>query len=252
MLQPCLNVASCLRRSSPGVRTKLELAVIESGVLPGPESPAEISEISVGGVNSFQMPNQLAPFLVHLAQYGIKNYLEVGSFLGGTFYIVDTYLRLTQPEYIGGTALDIVDRMQGFQEYCAVYPATRFHEIRSLDFVPEQVYDLVFLDGDHTYDYLRQEFAHFLPHARLIALHDIVSTHPHCPGTRRFWNEIKGQYPHHEFTDQYPGQQNVMGIGLIETELGERRHEAPHQAPTKTAAVDEILADSGFGVSRNS
>jgi hypothetical protein len=115
----------------------------------------------------------------------------------------------------------------------------------------------------------------------LIALHDIVSTHPYCPGTRRFWNEIKGQFEnrlrrggqahfapkapqnepvpggsYHEFVEQYPGRQNVMGIGLIETELAEfapeyqqPRHDDSRtmaQAGDHAAAIDEILGSGGF------
>jgi hypothetical protein len=159
-------------------------------------------------------------------------------------------------EYEGGTALDIVDRIQGFQEYQAAHPATRFYEMRSLDYTPEKVYDLIFLDGDHTYEYLRQEFAHFRPHARLIALHDIVSTHERCPGTRRFWNEIKDQFPHREFTDQYAGTTNVMGIGIVETENAEPPRGAGRPRPDPIsettdrdrhkAAIDEILASGQF------
>ncbi len=214
------------------------------------EAPPEVRRRLLFGVNTFQMPNQLAPFLLQLNRYRIRNYLEAGTFLGGTFYIVDSYLRLTQPEYEGGTAIDIVNRMQDFEAYRAVHPETRFCEMRSVDFVPDRIYDLVFLDSDHSYEYLSQEFAHFRSHARLIALHDIVSTHPYCPGTRRFWNEIKNQFPHHEFVEQYPGRSGVMGIGLIETKLAEfadARHPSPaHSRSTLNAASRSAVTDAIF------
>jgi hypothetical protein len=215
----------------------LEEAIIGCGVLLNPETPPEVARRRLSGVNTFQMPNQLAPFLLQLNRYRIRKYLEAGSFLGGTFYIVDSYLRLTQPENEGGTAIDIADRMQDFEAYRAVHPETRFFEMRSLDFVPERTYDLAFLDSDHSYEYLSQEFAHFLPHARLIALHDIVSTHPFCPGTRRFWNEIQHQFPHHEFVEQYPGRSGVMGIGLVETERVVYADPRDQSTPRRTSSA---------------
>lgn len=67
--------------------------------------------------------------------------------------------------------------------------------------------DYLFIDADHTYDGVRQDFQAYGPLVRsggLIAFHDIV-THKketQCE-VERFWNEIKRQYRHQEFIE-YP------------------------------------------------
>ena len=68
--------------------------------------------------------------------------------------------------------------------------------------------DYLFIDADHTYEGVRQDFRSYGPLVRsggLIAFHDIVT---HKKETRceveRFWNEIKAQYRHQEFIE-YPG-----------------------------------------------
>ena len=131
-----LQVADVLRSISRRLRPSLNEAIIRCGVLLSPETPPGLARRRQSGVNTFQMPNQLAPFLLHLDNYRIRNYLEAGSFLGGTFYIVDSYLRLTQAGYEGGTAIDIANRMQDFEANRAVHPETRFFETRSVDFDP--------------------------------------------------------------------------------------------------------------------
>jgi len=38
-----------------------------------------------------------------------------------------------------------------------------------------------------------------------------------CPGVVKFWNEIKQDYPHYEFIDQYDSVNgDFLGIGVIE------------------------------------
>ena len=48
-----------------------------------------------------------------------------------------------------------------------------------------------------------------------MVFHDIFSSV--CPGVVNFWNEIKTNYTHFEFTEQYDSVNgNFLGIGLIE------------------------------------
>ena len=214
-LSPSLQVEEILRKTDLMDRASVESAVIECGLYIGDEVPSGLDRMSAG-VRALQMPNQLAPFLIYLNRFTIRTYLDVGAYFGGTFYIIDTYLRLTQPKYRIGYALDPYNQLRDFQSYQSMHPSTRFIETRSIDYVPEQMFDLVFVDGDHSYEYLCQEFIHLWQYARLMAFHDVVSNHYMCPGTKRFWQCIRSKFVAQEFIDQYDGMSGVMGIGVIQ------------------------------------
>jgi cephalosporin hydroxylase len=77
--------------------------------------------------------------------------------------------------------------------------------------------DYLFLDGDHTYDGVRQDFAMYAPLVRrggIVAFHDIA-THAENSGCEvdKFWNEIKGQYRHQEFIEN--PKQGWAGLGIL-------------------------------------
>lgn len=64
--------------------------------------------------------------------------------------------------------------------------------------------DFLFIDGDHTYHGVRQDFEMYSPlvaRGGLIAFHDVMH-HPAVPGCEvdRFWSEIKDRFEHFEFT----------------------------------------------------
>jgi len=77
--------------------------------------------------------------------------------------------------------------------------------------------DFLFIDGDHTYGGVRQDFETYGPMVRpggLVAFHDILPTATGVGGeVPKFWTEVKGQYESEELVED-PGQ-GMMGIGLI-------------------------------------
>lgn len=78
--------------------------------------------------------------------------------------------------------------------------------------------DYLFIDGDHRYEGVRQDFeaySQFLSDDALVAFHDIESDKAAVPDTfvSVYWNEIKAHYPHKEFV-QDPGQ-SKLGIGVL-------------------------------------
>ena len=77
-------------------------------------------------------------------------------------------------------------------------------------------YDLIFIDADHTYKSIKQDFenySQFLSRGGVIGFHDIDC--PDWPGINKYWNEIKetGKYKMQEFVCK--GYALQYGIGLL-------------------------------------
>lgn len=85
--------------------------------------------------------------------------------------------------------------------------------------------DLLFIDGDHSYEGVKSDFANYSPLVRpggLIVLHDIVPDHgarygkPTCSytgGVPTFWNELKAQHRTSELIEN--PDQDGYGIGIV-------------------------------------
>lgn len=63
-------------------------------------------------------------------------------------------------------------------------------------------YDLIFIDANHTYEYVKKDFYNYKPFLRkggVIVFHDIDC--PDWPRINKFWNELKekGEYEQQEF-----------------------------------------------------
>jgi predicted O-methyltransferase YrrM len=79
--------------------------------------------------------------------------------------------------------------------------------------------DVLFIDGDHTYEGVKRDFLMYKPLVRnggLIALHDIVP-HPSHPDVKVdiFWKELKQQFPTREIVADW--KQGWGGIGVVFT-----------------------------------
>jgi len=77
--------------------------------------------------------------------------------------------------------------------------------------------DYAFVDGDHTYEGVREDFelcCRFAHDSTIIAFHDIVE-HPAETGceVHRFWREIRSTYTFEEFIRD--PEQDCFGIGVI-------------------------------------
>lgn len=177
------------------------------------------------GIDSWQYPNQFARYLHYLSQKNIQSYVEIGCHKGGTFIITVEYLsRFHKMERC--LAVDNWPRPI-MTEYAKVRPEVVYLTDSSRSDTFQQAYqaqpwDLVLIDGDHSYQGVCADFDLCQGNAKLMAFHDIRNIM--CPGTQQIWQDIKKTHkPHqlHEWVDQYDDvllrlRGSVMGIGLID------------------------------------
>ena len=87
---------------------------------------------------------------------------------------------------------------------------------RVMRIIDGELLDYLFLDGDHTYEGVRQDFEMYAPLVRkggMIALHDIASHGQADCQVDKFWREIKKEYRHQEIVENQ--QQGWAGLGVI-------------------------------------
>jgi hypothetical protein len=181
------------------------------------ELPKELSQHFNKGIRFWQYPNQFAPYLKQLSKYEIKSYLEIGCRWGGTFIITNEILNKVNGDILS-YACDIIPPSKVLNEYKNYSNFTYLNKdskLLSRDIINHDI-DLIMIDGDHSYTGLSRDFdvsKQFNP--KYITFHDIYSDV--CPDVVKFWSEIKDQYKHYEFIDQYDSVNGkFLGIGLIE------------------------------------
>lgn len=144
-----------------------------------------------GGLSCKQIPNELAQFMSFIVNHKdeINNYVEVGCEKGGTFTVIDSFLSILNKDYEGGIAIDLKEDKisKESKEYFDKYKKSRFVETKGTSFVPKENIDLCFIDADHSYNSVIDDYNHFKHFSKYIAFHDIVFE----DGVRKAWEEIK-------------------------------------------------------------
>jgi predicted O-methyltransferase YrrM len=201
-----------------------------------PGDPVEVARFALRTpvIRPKQVPTELIQFASMIANKKPRSVLEIGTNRGGTLFVL---CRLANP-FANVISLDLPGGKFGggyrwfqallFQQFPS--RGQRLHLIRDdshkLDvrervaaILHDQKLDLLFIDGDHTYQGVRTDFEMYSPLVRaggMIAFHDIVQ-HPadlEC-GVCDFWNEIKIRYRHEEITEN--SNQGWAGIGILFT-----------------------------------
>jgi len=156
----------------------------------------ELPRMRMGGVKSKQYPTELAAFLclLHQERKQLNSYLEIGVENGGTFFIIDSYLRVVCPTYEESLGIDLSDRIHvmGLSEYRQRFPTCVFQQVNSHHFEVPKNFSCCLIDGDHSYDGVRADYLKLRGHvSRLIAFHDIayrVKGYGIC----KLWDELDG------------------------------------------------------------
>ncbi|KPK97176.1 MAG: hypothetical protein AMJ95_10495 [Omnitrophica WOR_2 bacterium SM23_72] len=189
------------------------------------QAPDEFYPFMGHGLYLWQYPNQFSKYLVHLSQFKIDTYLEIGVNQGGSFIMTTEYLkRFNKLKY--AIAVDIKS-FPIITEYRNMNPLVNYMLVDTRSAAFKELiknhpgFDLVLIDGDHTEEGCRNDFEIIKDKANIFVLHDIVDDF--LPGVRKVWNEIKGSYADEyvffEYTDQYESAKRKygstrLGIGM--------------------------------------
>jgi len=169
--------------------------------------------------------DELARFLIFLYEHKehINSYLEFGTGTGGTFYVIDSYLRTINPNMGKSVTLDKkVYKLYHFEEYQKQNINANFYvgtEIRNFEI--DQFYDLCFIDANHRYEHAKYDYEKVKDNVKFIVFHDIVLDTGSDKSKknlyiRHLWNEIKNQYNHHlEIITKDPRISFMSGIGIL-------------------------------------
>lgn len=124
----------------------------------------------------------------------LDSYLEVGCCGGGTAFYFNKLFKK-------GLSLDIIP--------CHYYDKVKNGDndweqivINSNDYKADY-YDMVFIDGDHSYEQVKKDYEHFKNHTKIIAFHDIL-LHNKSDNVKSFWEEIKHHHKYIEIIDFTP------------------------------------------------
>ena len=177
-----------------------------------------------------QMPNEITKFSEFYYGLRCKNILEVGSYLGGTFYLLCKFshaeghkISIDYPFYEDQIKQmeekNVVNKMKSFAEKVTIIHEDSHSQIaidRLNNTLKGEKLDFLFIDGDHSYEGVKQDFEMYSPFVKkggYVALHDIngkplhgLNIHVHD-----FWNELPK-----ENTITFNSEGFSMGIGVIQ------------------------------------
>lgn len=219
-----------------------------AGLVHDPRNPygADNRFMNSGPFGLWQIPSQLARCLVELSGYDLHGFIEIGTWSGWTVSFMAAYLRRFNPW------LQVITVDTGDSWGLALRPAVPMHVCRgtSAD-LSGRHFDLVFIDGDHSYAACAADYEHLGRHAPICMFHDIndrfVEGFPgNEGGVPRLWAEIKSgaavddrvlEYLDHSESDR------VMGIGLIVRVAAVRRPRASSAAPPQEGVRSGARSD---------
>ena len=151
---------------------------------------------NVSKVGTLQIPTELVDFLLYAAARKPDTVLEVGVFTGGTAVFSCAFFQALNPNVIYH-CLDIKDSL-------LLLPETRArlnlktHFGKTSDDFTGQPFDIVFIDGDHSFAWAKRDYLNLGRHARKVcAFHDIHAKEylPKGGGIYTFWRQLRAALP---------------------------------------------------------
>lgn len=143
---------------------------------------------------------ELEELLKEVARIDPKNILEIGVHLGGS---MRTWKEAFNPKILLGIERDTYVE---FPEDLEVWKGCDSHDLNILDNIIIRLkgdfIDFLFIDGDHSYSGVEQDFQMYSPLVRpggIVAFHDVCYHHDKTEEVDQYWNFIKEKFPHRMF-----------------------------------------------------
>lgn len=138
---------------------------------------------------AWQVKEEFLSLLSYMQDHNIKNVLEIGTHKGGAalgFLSIGCNV----------VSVDIVKQPE-IKEFETNYSNFIYLDrAKALDYMTQE-HDMLFIDGDHSYEDCKKDYQEFSPYVKdkkLIVFHDIVNSELHkqqeCE-VWKFWKEIK-------------------------------------------------------------
>lgn len=141
---------------------------------------------------AWQIKSEFLALLKLMQEKRVRSVFEIGTNKGGTAYGFCSV----------GCFVDSVD-IQKLPEIAKVnyeFPwKFNFHQMYSKDVSVMHLYDMLFIDGDHSYDAVKLDYERFVGNVEfggIVVFHDIKDTELHAKQNchvAKFWKEIRGE-----------------------------------------------------------
>lgn len=208
-----------------------ELNRLTSSLIDRPgEMLAETDKYCDAFFHAFQVPEELVRLLEDVRALNPQAVLEIGTHRGGTLYL---WARLARPDAIL-ISIDLPGGKfgGGYSPFRApIYrkfaqEGQKLHLLRANSHSPAtlkearrllsgRALDLLFIDGDHTFEGARKDWEMYAPLVRpggLVVFHDVAGNYEDTQ-VKAFWDSIKTGYTHREYLVHPNG---LYGIGVLE------------------------------------
>lgn len=199
---------------------------------------SKILEYSYKNVGMFQIYSEIFEFSKFFKELNCKNILEIGSYYGGTFFVLcklsnneGKKISIDYPFYEGQ---EFQMQQRKTHENMRTF-ANNVHIIKSDSHLESTVNDLenilngeeldfIFIDGDHTYEGVKKDFEMYIPFLKdggYVGFHDIndtaVQRDSNCY-VGKLWNELES-----DVKIEFNTHSIAMGIGIIKIHKYKKR-----------------------------
>lgn len=164
-----------------------------------------------------QVPEEFADFCVSLTSLKIRTAIEIGVYRGRSSYFICAVLMRKNPE-LKYVLADIWDGLDAFERFHSMLPALEKRIPSTSRDYKGEIFDFVFIDGDHSYGGAMEDFENVGKYSRVIACFHDIYAHEYDGedgGTVRMWKEVMARTmdKHHRVFTNYP--EKWMGIGCV-------------------------------------
>ena len=167
---------------------------------------------------------EIAAFCELLRKEGVRSYLEIGSWSGGSIEMVAKHLPkgsrimsiempVDQQKFL--QLQQVLSRLHRNGYWVSLWAGDSTSEKCIRKAMEMGPFDAIFIDGSHTYEGVESDWQNYGYLGRIVGFHDIaIDKPPH--GVAKFWRTLKPHYRHVEFISEETRRQTEgYGIGVV-------------------------------------